>query len=155
MAANETQTNLRAARKGRKGGAIALVSLVALVATSTPALASETSSARGRCGNPVIDVWYDSDQYGRYMKVDFGTAKGCPRGRKVFGLAGKIWCRSGPKKGDVVYFNRTSGKAPLSTITKSLPPKRKCGSFYAESQIRFVTQDYLDEWHWKWGNYPA
>ncbi|MEW2269011.1 hypothetical protein GTY41_07230 [Streptomyces sp. SID685] len=155
---------IQMANMGRRGavwGAAAAVSVMFMGAASVPAEAASAPVQRLKvsCGNPELKVWYDSDQFGKYLKVWFQTAKGCPKGRRVDSLGGQIYCKSssGPK---LVYReNVTRKKAPVETLTKTLPSKSKCKSFYAEAKIAYkigeITPVFKDTWHWNWGNYPA
>ncbi|MFF8407373.1 hypothetical protein ACF06P_37800 [Streptomyces sp. NPDC015684] len=150
------------ARRGAIWGTVAAACLLTMGATTAPAQAAPDQSAAQRihCGNPVLKVWYDQDQFGKYLKVWFQTARGCPKGRRVDNLGGQIYCKSPSGHAKLVYRdNVMRTKAPAETITKTLPPKSKCKSFYAEAKVVYVvgsvTPVFKDSWHWNWGGYPA
>ncbi|MES9521429.1 hypothetical protein [Streptomyces capoamus] len=152
------------ARRGAAWGAAAAACLLTMGAASAPAEASPApaSNLRISCGNPELKVWYDQDQLGKYLKVWFQTPRGCPRGRRVDNLGGQIYCKSPSGHAKLVYRdNVMRTKAPAETITKALPPKSKCKSFYAEAKVVYMVLDghttpvYKDTWHWNWGEYPA
>ncbi|MER6028073.1 hypothetical protein [Streptomyces sp. NPDC001851] len=155
-------TNVR--RRGAVWAAAAAVGMLTMGAASVPAeaAAAPAPGLKVSCGNPEIKVWYDSDQFGKYLKVWFQTAKGCPRGRNVDNLGGQIYCTSPSGHAKLVYRdNVTRVKAPVETLTKALPPKSQCKSFYAEAKVVYRISDshltpvYKDTWHWNWGEYPA
>ncbi|MFQ3557227.1 hypothetical protein QZN11_10570 [Streptomyces gramineus] len=127
-----------------------------LPAQAEPAAVS--TSAAVHCGKPVLKVWYDRDQFGTYLKVWFQTDGGCPKGRKVSNLGGKIHCFE-PHAKLLYHESVVNKKAPTETITKAMPPKNKCKSFYAESTIVYkvggARPAYKDSWRWNWGEYPA
>lgn len=144
------------ARRGVSWGAAAAACLLTMGATTASAAAAPTSAAV-HCGNPVLKVWYDSDQFGTYLKAWFQTDRGCPRGRGVASLAGEIHCFKPQEK--LVYKDQVAGKkAPAETITKALPPKSKCKTFYAKATIVYSSAGrvpFSDSWRWNWGDYPA
>jgi hypothetical protein len=149
-------------RRGAALGAAAAACLLTVggapaSAQAAPAAASAASAATVHCGNPVLKVWYDSDQYGTYLKAWFRTDTGCPKGRGVSSLVGKIYCFK--PKSKLVYSSSIAGKkAPAETATKALPAKSKCKSFYAEGTIVYKGGSrvpYKDTWRWNWGEYPA
>lgn len=148
------------ARRGGVWGAAAAACLLTMGAATAPAEAAPVaaSSAAIHCGNPILKAWYDSDQFGTYLKVWFQTDRGCPRGRGVANLGGQIYCktRSGPK---LVYRDSVANKkAPAETQTKALPPKSTCKSFWAEGTIIYRNVGrvpFRDTWRWNWGDYPA
>ncbi|MFJ8201514.1 hypothetical protein [Streptomyces sp. NPDC096152] len=148
------------ARRGAVWGAAAAASLLTIGAATAPAAAApaaSSSAAAIHCGNPVLKVWYDSDQFGTYLKAWFQTDRGCPRGRGVASLSGQIHCfKPHPK---VVYRDNVANKkAPAQTIIKALPPKSKCKTFYAEATIVYKNAGrvpFRDTWRWNWGDYPA
>ncbi|MFD7405309.1 hypothetical protein ACFV7R_22105 [Streptomyces sp. NPDC059866] len=118
---------------------------------SSATMATATPAAAAGCGNPKLKVWYDSDQYGTYLKAWFKSSDGCRT--KVFNLLGQIYCTNPSKK---VYEKNTSGRAPVETETKALPPKNKCKSFTAYAKIVYYPNaEFDDRWSWKWGDYPA
>ncbi|MFE2579854.1 hypothetical protein [Streptomyces sp. NPDC059378] len=85
------------------------------------------------------------------MKAWFRTNPGCTA--RVFNLQGQIFCTNPTKK---LYDHKTSGRAPVETETKALPPKNKCKSFSAFAKITYYPDsDFTDLWTWKWGDYPA
>lgn len=146
-------------RRGTALGAAVAACLLTVGATPVAAQAAPAapSAAAVHCGNPILKVWYDSDQFGTYLKAWFETDRGCPRGRGVASLAGKIHCfKPAPK---VVYSDSIAGeRAPAETVTKALPPKSKCKEFYAEATIVYQgagRTPFKDTWRWKWGEYPA
>lgn len=133
-------------------GCLLTVGAGVMPAAASPAGAS---GATVHCGAPKLEVWYDSDQFGTYLKAYFRSDPRCPRGvRHVENLSGTIYCKP---NGGRVYRERVSGGTPVETIVKALPTKSKCQSFYAEGSIlyRGWTQPYKDTWQWKWGDYPA
>lgn len=144
-------------------GATALLASSAMAMGAPSALAGPTgetgaAAPKAGCGTPVLKAWYDSDQFGTYLKVWFETPKGCAKGTSVSSLSGNVNCTSGPSKGKRVYQEKKSGKAPLSTLTRSLPAKSKCGSFHATAGIGYTLgggKIWEDAWTWKWGNAPA
>ncbi|MEU6245248.1 hypothetical protein GTW40_10330 [Streptomyces sp. SID4985] len=149
-------------RRGTVLGAAAAACLLTAGTIGTPAEAApaagpKTVAVAASCGNPVLKVWYDSDQFGTYLKAWFETARGCPKGRKVASLSGKIYCFK--PKSKLVYSASVAGKkAPTSTLIKALPPKNKCKTFYAESVIVYKGASrtpFKDTWRWNWGGYPA
>ncbi|MFF3406396.1 hypothetical protein ACFYW8_09305 [Streptomyces sp. NPDC002742] len=148
------------ARRGVAWGAALAAGLMTMGAAATPAQATPTapaSAAAVHCGNPVLKVWYDSDQFGTYLKAWFETDRGCPRGRKVASLWGKIHCFD-PRTKLVYSASVANKKAPTSTVIKALPPKSQCKAFYAESTIVYNgggRVPFKDTWRWKWGEYPA
>ena len=127
------------------------VVLAGAVLVSSAAVITATPAAAAGCGAPQLRVWYDSDQFGTYLKAWFRTRPGCTA--KVFSLRGNIYCINPTKK---VYEKATSGTAPVETETKTLPPKNKCKSFSANAKIIYYPDmDFSDAWTWKWGDYPA
>lgn len=138
----------------RRGAAAVGSSLVLLLAAS-PAMASPSggiapAAPRG-CGKPQINVWYDSDQFGTYLKVDFSRKSSCHAG--VAALKATVYCQSHAGR---VYDEHVGGEP--RTVTRSLPSKSKCSSFYATAKIVYYAQpseNYTDSWRWDWGNYPA
>ncbi|MEU3820018.1 hypothetical protein AB0E74_10450 [Streptomyces sp. NPDC030392] len=146
-------------RIGRWGAAFATTAAFTLTATpamAAPAATAPTATAAitASCGAPKIDAWYDSDQYGSYLKVHFASPSGCGKGKRVNVFWGKIWCKSTKK---LVYSSNVAGKTPIQTALKTLPPKSKCKSFYAEASITYSipATTFDDSWHWNWGNAPA
>lgn len=130
---------------------------LAMAFPATPAMAAQNGdlSAAASCGAPEIDAWYDSDQSGTYLKVDFSTPPGCGKTRTVHALGAKIWCNP---KGKVVYHETIANKrTPTKTLIRALPNKRECPRFYAEATVTYrgTTEAFEDTWHWNWGNYPA
>ncbi|NGN67389.1 hypothetical protein G5C51_26225 [Streptomyces sp. A7024] len=132
---------------------------VALTLTSpSPSMATQQqvlpTAAGATCGAPEIHAWYDSDQFGTYLKVWFSTPSGCKKGGPVAALNGKVRCM---KTGKIVYNEtETITTAPAETLIDALPSKRKCGSFYATAVVTYVgASEHKDTWEWKWGNYPA
>src|SRR4051794_30784076 len=110
--------------KVRRGTALgAAVAACLLTVGAAPVTAQAAPAAH--CGRPILKVWYDSDQFGTYLKAWFETDTGCPRGRRVASLVGKIHCfKPAPK---VVYSDSiASERAPAETLIKELPPKNKC-----------------------------
>ncbi|MEU2717852.1 hypothetical protein [Streptomyces sp. NPDC007205] len=151
-------------RRGAVWAAAAAVSMLTMGAASVPAeaAAAPAPGLKVSCGSPELKVWYDSDQFGKYLKVWFQTAKGCPRGRQVDNLGGQIYCKSPSGRAKLVYRDSVMrAKAPVETLTKALPPKNQCKSFYAEAKVVYrigdshLTPVYKDTWHWNWGEYPA
>ncbi|MBN0046428.1 hypothetical protein JS756_20450 [Streptomyces actuosus] len=145
--------------RGAVFGAAAAASLLTMGASTATAQTAPTvaSAAAVHCGKPILKVWYDSDQFGTYLKAWFETDKGCPKGRGVASLSGTIHCFK--PKSKVVYRDSIAGKkAPASTLIKALPPKSKCKSFYAEATIVYQYAGrvpFKDTWRWNWGDYPA
>ncbi|WP_343997980.1 hypothetical protein [Streptomyces thermocarboxydovorans] len=135
----------------RHAGRASVAVASAVLATSATVLTAPPAAAAGGCGKPQLKIWYDSDQYGSYLKAWFRTKPGCKA--KVMGLHGWIYCNKPAKK---VYDKMTSGRAPVETETKTLPSKSKCKSFYAQARIIYYADtDFHDAWSWKWGDYPA
>ncbi|GGN71923.1 hypothetical protein GCM10011579_048660 [Streptomyces albiflavescens] len=125
--------------------------LAGAVLVSSAAVATATPAAAAGCGRPQLKVWYDSDQFGTYLKAWFKSPAGCRT--QVFSLKGQIYCGDPVKK---VYDKTTSGRAPVETETKALPPKSKCKKFVATAKIVYYPDvDFTDTWTWKWGDYPA
>ncbi|MFD8261383.1 hypothetical protein ACFV19_21165 [Streptomyces griseoluteus] len=148
-------------RRGMMLGAAAAACLLTVGAVgpsagAAPAAGSGKVAAAAGCSTPVLKVWYDSDQFGTYLKAWFETDRGCPKGRRVASLSGKIYCFK-PKSKLVYSANVASKKAPASTLIQALPPKNKCKTFYAESTIVYTGsgRDFKDTWRWNWGGYPA
>ncbi|MEU4484986.1 hypothetical protein AB0H94_08835 [Streptomyces purpurascens] len=106
--------------------------------------------AAAGCGGPKINAWYDSDQFGTYLKVDFSRKAGCRA--RVGSIKGEVVCKTTGKR---VYYESEALKN--STIVRSLPSKSKCKSFWAQGTITYVavSGSYQDTWQWEWGNYPA
>jgi hypothetical protein len=136
------------------GCTLALAGATVPAAGATPTLVAGASAAAGKCGAPAIDAWYDRDQFGVYLKVSFKTAKGCPKGRRVGNLNGEVYCKTTGKR---VYLDNARGKAPLESEIKTMPSKKKCKSFFAMATIYYPpsAKDFTDQWHWRWGDYPA
>ncbi|MFJ8358521.1 hypothetical protein [Streptomyces sp. NPDC093984] len=146
-------------RRGAAWGATAAACLLTMGAATAPAAATPAaaSAAAVHCGNPILKVWYDSDQFGTYLKAWFETDRGCPRGREVASLAGQIHCFK-PRPKVVYRDNIADKKAPASTLVKALPPKSECKTFYAEATIVYKHAGrvpFKDTWRWNWGEYPA
>ncbi|MGW1069336.1 hypothetical protein ACWD4F_33100 [Streptomyces aureus] len=148
------------ARRSVAWSAALAAGLMTMGVTAAPAQANSAApsgAAAVHCGNPKLKVWYDSDQFGTYLKAWFETDRGCPRGRGVTSFWGKIHCFDPRPK--MVYNDSVAGKrAPVSTIIKALPPKSQCKAFYAESTIVYSgggRVPFKDTWRWKWGEYPA
>ncbi|MEU9661177.1 hypothetical protein [Streptomyces chartreusis] len=132
------------ARRGSLVVAGALLASSATMVTATPAAAAG-------CTAPKLKVWYDSDQFGTYLKAWFETNRGCTA--RVQKLWGQIYCGDPVKK---VYDKSAMGRAPLETEMKTLPPKSRCKKFVAKAVINYyVGEDFDDMWTWKWGDYPA
>ncbi|MFE0256099.1 hypothetical protein [Streptomyces sp. NPDC059010] len=123
----------------------------AVLASSALLTAAPPAAAAG-CTSPKLKVWYDSDQFGTYLKVWFESNPGCTA--RVKFLKGQIWCGDPVKK---VYNEYVGpGRAPLETEMHTLPPKNKCKKLVAKGQIDYyVGEDFSDMWTWKWGDYPA
>jgi len=144
-------------RRGAVWGAAAAACLLTTGAAATPAEAASVavSGAALHCGAPVLKVWYDSDQFGTYLKAWFRSDPRCPKGaRRVENLSGQIYCKP---HAALVYRERVAGKTPVEILMKALPPKSKCKSFYAEASVLYAgwQQTWTDKWKWNWGDYPA
>lgn len=145
-------TNRVRTKAGLRRGAAAVGGSLVLLLAAGPAMAAPTAgvvTARG-CGAPKINAWYDSDQFGTYLKVDFSRKSTC-HGR-VATIKGEVDCKTTHKR---VYYE--SEVLKNSTITRSLPGKGECKSFWAQGTITYVgmTLNFQDTWQWNWGNYPA
>ncbi|MFE6624005.1 hypothetical protein [Streptomyces sp. NPDC057740] len=120
----------------------------AVLASSVVLTAAPPAAAAG-CTSPKLKIWYDSDQYGSYLKAWFETNPGCTA--RVKFLRGQIFCDVGK-----VYDKNVKGRAPIETEMKTLPPKSKCKKFVAKAVINYyVGEDFEDMWTWKYGDYPA
>ncbi|WP_018654992.1 hypothetical protein [Actinomadura flavalba] len=147
------------ARTGRLIGAGALLAAGALAVPAPAAAAPGPApvAAAATCGDPEFKVWYDSDQYGKYLKVWFQTAKGCPKSKKVGQLTGSVYCKAGKKKNKRVYYATARGNPKVETLIAALPPKSQCSKFLATGTIHYLpsAKEYKDDWAFTWGNYPA
>ncbi|MFG2366920.1 hypothetical protein ACGFY3_35700 [Streptomyces mirabilis] len=137
----------------RRGGATVVSSLFLLLAASSAMAAplhGGGSVAASGCGAPSINVWYDADQFGKYLKVDFSRKSGCRA--SVGSIKGEVVCKTTGKR---VYYESEARKN--STVTQALPDKSKCKSFWAQGTMTYlgVGGYYQDSWQWTWGNYPA
>ena len=136
----------------RSLGRLSAIVMAGGVLASSALLTTAPPAAAAGCTAPKLKVWYDSDQFGTYLKAWFESNPGCTARVKL--LRGQIYCADPTKK---VYEEQVGpGRAPLETEISALPPKDKCKKFIANAKIDYyVGQDFTDTWTWKWGDYPA
>lgn len=122
---------------------------------ATPPSWSSGADSRSGCGAAVPEVWYDQDQYGSYHKVVVTTPPGC---RDVpVTISGNFYCHGGPIAPEHLGVVNDAGVAPFSTEILTLPPKRQCTKFFAETTATYehIAGEQVDVWQWEYGNYPA
>jgi hypothetical protein len=150
------RTSSRAGRAVAAAACALAMGVVAAPAAEAAPVAAPAAAVKGTCGAPELKAWYDSDQFGTYLKVWFKTAKGCKKGRKIANFSGDIYCVTTKKR--VYRVNVASKKAPYSTVIKGMPPKNKCKQFWATSTIVYSDAKrtpFKDTWRWNWGDHPA
>jgi hypothetical protein len=134
-------------------GLAAIGGSLVLLLGAAPAVAMPTNTVArvsAGCGAPQINAWYDSDQFGTYLKVDFSRKSSCRA--RVGSIKGEVVCKTTGKR---VYYESEALKN--RTLIRALPSKSKCKSFWAQGTITYVgvPDNYQDSWQWAWGDYPA
>ena len=98
---------------------------------------------------PNIDVWYDRDQFGEYLKVRFYTYNNSNFFTKI---SGKVYCRGTSR---LLFSEASVGNGFAETSWGLLPIPPDCGEYYAQGDAITAVQAYSDDWVWAYGSYPA
>lgn len=119
---------------------------------STAAVATISAVARPCAADPVMKVWYDSDQTGSWANAWLEAPAKCD-GKWVH-LALRLYCIEGtPKK--KLYEKANSGSGRPFSLPWTILPKT-CTKFRAYGDlVNIVGTVHSDVWSWRYGYPPA